>query len=309
MSFLYFKNGDSIPKIGLGTWLSKPNEVYQAVIDAVKIGYRHIDCAFIYKNEKEIGEALMYLFENKIVERNELFITSKLWNDSHHPSEVENAIRKTQNNLQLDYLDLYLIHWPLAFKTENPKSVDDLISLETIPLESTWESMIELKNKGLTKHIGVSNFSIPKLNLLMKLSVAPEVNQIELHPYFQQKKMVEFCQNNKIIVTAYSPLGSRHLINTDKSITENSVIQTIAEKHRCTTAQVLLSWGMARNTVVIPKSVTTSRIEENFLSQTIQLDEEDLKTIEQIDKNQRNAKGLFAVMPNGYYTYENIWDE
>ncbi len=309
MSFLYFKNGDSIPKIGLGTWLSKPNEVYQAVIDAVKIGYRHIDCAFIYKNEKEIGEALMYLFENKIVERNELFITSKLWNDSHHPSEVENAIRKTLNNLQLDYLDLYLIHWPLAFKTENPKSVDDLISLETIPLESTWESMIELKKKGLTKHIGVSNFSIPKLNLLMKLSVAPEVNQIELHPYFQQKKMVEFCQNNKIIVTAYSPLGSRHLINTDKSITENSVIQTIAEKHRCTTAQVLLSWGMARNTVVIPKSVTSSRIEENFLSQTIQLDEEDLKTIEQIDKNQRNAKGLFAVMPNGYYTYENIWDE
>lgn len=309
MKTLKFSNGDIIPQFGLGTWLSKPNEVYDAVIEAIKVGYRHIDCAYIYRNEKEIGEAFKFAFETGLVKREELFVTSKLWNSYHQPEVVEDAMRKSLEDLQLDYLDLYLMHWPLAFKSEQAQSAADLYSLEDMPLEKTFAAMVELKKKGLVRHVGVSNFSVHKLKKLIASGEKPEMNQIEIHPYFQQDELIQFCKVNEILVTAYSPLGSRHLMTNEESIAKNSVIVDIAKKHSCSPAQVILAWGMQRDVIVIPKSVNSERIKENFGAVSVNLDSEDMDKITSLNRNLRNAKGLYAVLPGGPYTYENIWDE
>ncbi len=312
MANLQFCNGDIFPAFGLGTWLSKPGEVGEAVLQALRTGYRHIDCAYIYGNEKEIGNALTFAFENGIVTREELFITSKLWNSFHHPESVEPAIRKTLADLQLDYLDLYLIHWPLVFKQghDQARSANDLLSTDEVPLADTWKAMEEIKRKGLTRHIGVSNFSIKKLDELSKQSeTKPEVNQVEIHPFFTQEKMLRYCRENDIIVTAYSPLGSRHLIKTNESITQQQIIIRLAEKYNCTPAQIILAWGMARGYAVIPKSVNADRIIENIGALSVQLTDSEVKLISSMNRNQRIAKGLYAVLPGGCYTYANLWDE
>ena len=278
MKNLLFQNGDILPAIGLGTYLSKKNEVYDAVLEAIRIGYRHIDCAYIYGNEKEIGLALQEAFKLGLVKREELFLTSKLWNSDHAPERVEVAILKSLRDLQLDYLDLYLIHWPVAFKAghEQAKDASDLLSPNEMPVSATWKGMEKVKNAGLAKHIGVSNFNTPKLQRLIDESeMKPEVNQIELHPYFQQNELVEFCQRNQILVTAYSPLGSRHLVHSNDGITSEKSIIEIADKHSYTPAQILLAWGMQRGTAVIPKSVNLGRIQENFeaLNTTLNVDD------------------------------------
>lgn len=312
MANLQFSNGDIFSAFGLGTWLSKPGEVGEAVLQALRTGYRHIDCAYIYGNEKEIGNALTFAFENGIVTREELFITSKLWNSFHHPESVEPAIRKTLADLQLDYLDLYLIHWPLVFRQghDQARSADDLLSTDEVPLADTWKAMEEIKRKGLTRHIGVSNFSIKKLDELSKQSeTKPEVNQVEIHPFFTQEKMLRYCRENDIIVTAYSPLGSRHLIKTNESITQQQIIIRLAEKYNCTPAQIMLAWGMARGYAVIPKSVNADRIIENIGALNVQLTDSEVKLISSMNRNQRIAKGLYAVLPGGCYTYSNLWDE
>jgi len=197
MKAIKFENGDVFPALGLGTWLSKKNEVYDAVLAAIKAGYRHIDCAYIYGNEKEIGAALHEAFKLGLVKRQDLFITSKLWNSDHAPERVELAIRKSLADLQLDYLDLYLIHWPVAFKTghDQVKSSDDLFTRAEMPLSTTWTAMEQLKKAGLARHIGVSNFDIPKLTRLMNDGeLKPEVNQVELHPYLQQADLLAFVR-------------------------------------------------------------------------------------------------------------------
>lgn len=311
MKQLLFQNGDIFPSLGLGTWLSGKNDVYDAVLEAVRLGYRHIDCAYIYQNEAEIGKALKFCMATGMVTREELFITSKLWNSDHAPERVEMAIRKSLASLQLDYLDLYLIHWPVAFKPgrEQARDAADLASLDEIPLESTWQAMENVQALGLTRHIGVSNFNTPKLKKLMaSAKVKPEVNQIELHPYFQQNDLVQFCQHNNILVTAFSPLGSRRLINDEDSIARNPTILRIAEKHSCLPTEVILAWGMMRGTAVIPKSVNPTRIRDNYESVYVNLDDQDMVDISKIDRNYRVAKGLYCVMPNGYYTYENLWE-
>ena len=309
MKTLVFSNGDAVPQFGFGTWLSKPNEVHKAVIEALKVGYRHIDCAYIYKNEKEIGTAFKFAFETGLVKREELFITSKLWNSFHQPGVVEEAMKKSLEDLQLEYLDLYLMHWPLAFKKEQAHSAEDLYSLHEVPLVNTYRAMVELKEKGLVKHVGVSNFSMKKLKMLIESGLKPEMNQIEIHPYFKQDELIQFCRDNDILVTAYSPLGSRHLMTNEESITKNSVILEIAQKHNCTPAQAVLAWGMNRGVCVIPKSVNAERIRENFGANGVQLDDDDMSHIATLNRNLRNAKGLYAVIPGGPYTYESLWDE
>ena len=211
MKTLTFKNNDKMPALGLGTWLSEPGEVYDAVKTAIKEGYRHIDCASIYGNEKEVGQALKECMSDGTVTRSEMWITSKLWSNMHAKEDVVPAIKQSLKDLQLDYLDLYLIHWAVALKKNSmyPQSANNLVSLNEIPLTETWEGMEVAKNEGLTKHIGVSNFGKNNLNkLIVNAKLKPEMNQVECHPYFQQEDLFAFCKQHEIHLTAYSPLGS-----------------------------------------------------------------------------------------------------
>ncbi len=212
MRTLKFENGDQMPILGLGTWLAEPTEVYDAVKAAVRIGYRHIDGAAIYGNEAEIGQALSECFEDGIVTRDEMWITSKLWNNSHATEDVQPSLEKTLADLALDHLDLYLIHWPVAFEkgVVFPRAPEDVISLDELPISETWEGLEACVDRGLCRHIGVCNFSSTKLKSLTATSrLKPEVNQIELHPYLQQPSMLDFCREAVIHLTSYSPLGSQ----------------------------------------------------------------------------------------------------
>jgi len=317
MQTLKFKNGDTLPMIGLGTWKSAPGEVGAAVKAAIAAGYRHIDCAAIYQNEAEIGQALRECFAAGWVKREELWITSKLWNDSHAQDQVRPAIERTLNALQLDYLDLYLIHWPVCIQPGLwlPRSGADFVSLTEIPLTETWSGMEALVTAGLSRHIGVSNFSIAKLELLRQAAIiAPEMNQIELHPHLQQPQMLDYCQAHGIHVTAYSPLGSGDRAEAFKApnepvLLENPTLVTIANRHHCSPAQVLIAWAIARHTAVIPKSVNPDRIAQNLAAQDLQLSATDLAELASLDQHYRYVDGSFWAMPGSPYTIASLWDE
>lgn len=312
-----YLNGDQMPILGLGTWKSNPGEVYAAMKEAIRIGYRHIDCAMIYGNEVEIGNAIRDAINEGQVTRKALWVTSKLWGNAHGRDNVADALKKTLQDLGLDYLDLYLIHWPIPLKPSAvfPSSAADFESPAEVPIQSTWEGMEAAVKSRLTRHIGVSNFSAKKIrDLLPHCKIKPEVNQVELHPLLQQPELVKYCASQGIHITAYSPLGSSDRPDFVKApdapvLLDNPVLRSIADGRSCTPAQVLLAWHVQRGISVIPKSVTPSRLRENFAAAEIELSPADLERIAGLDQNYRLIDGSFWVMEGGPWTVQTIWDE
>ncbi|MEA5260824.1 aldo/keto reductase [Arcicella aquatica] len=317
MKYLQFSNNDSIPMLGLGTWKSAKGEIYQTVRKAIEIGYRHFDCALIYGNEHEIGQAISDAINNKEVTRNELWITSKLWNNRHKKVDIQPTIEITLDSLKLEYLDLYLIHWPVALlnNVNYPKDGSEMVDLKHIPLVETWQGMIALKENNLTKHIGVSNFSIKKINeLINETGVCPEALQLELHPFLQQNKIVDFANANNIILTGFCPLGSsdrpiNRITAGEPKLFENKTIIDIAQEKGNTPAQIMLAWAINRGTSVIPKSVNPQRLKENIEAADIELTPLEMEKINKLDQHYRYIKGDFWCLEGSGYTLENLWDE
>lgn len=310
MKTIKFKNHDEMPILGLGTFRSQPNEVYDAVLTAIKEGYRHIDCAAIYGNESEVGDAIQEAIKQGIVKRENLWVTSKLWNNSHGQENVLPAIKKTLEDLKLDYLDLYLVHWPVALKhdIEMPSKGDDFIPLSELPISETWKGMESVLNEGLTRHIGVSNFNSKDLeNLWDKSNHKPEVNQVEIHPLLPQNELLEFSNQKGIHLTAYAPIGSGGNAEKSISILENQTILKLAEEKNCSPAQIALAWNMARNISVIPKSTNKKRIAQNFNATAVELSNEEIKEIDDINLSHRFIDGKFWEFEGGPYTAEGIW--
>ena len=276
--------------------LLRSGQVYLAIRWAIKVGYRMIDCADIYGNEKEIGQAIKGAISEGDVKREDLFIVSKLWNDSHDAKDVRAALEQSLKDLELDYLDLYLMHWPVAQKKgiQMPQKDDDMISLKDIPLETTWKEMEKAYNDGLVKAIGVSNFGIKNLERIMsKSEIIPAINQVECHPYLQQDDLVDFCHKNNIAVMAYSSLGSlksEHKPDAPELLSDKNIIE-LAQRLHIKPSQVILSWLMNRGIIVIPKSVHEEYLKENFAAQAIILDEADMQLMNSLNKDYRYIDG------------------
>ena len=315
MKTLKFENGDTMHAIGLGTWKATGNKLKKAVKDAIYAGYRHIDTATNYGNEEIIGEALSEIFAEGKIYREDLFITSKLWNDSHAEGQVIPALQKSLQKLKLDYLDLYLIHWPVAFRNgiDFPRKPDDYLTPEEAPIIETWKQMEEAKKNGMAKHIGVSNFSVKKLkDLISKATLKPEMNQVELHPLLQQDSLLEYCKSENILVTAYSPLGSGDRSKAMKAEDEPNmmdidVLKEIARDRSATVPQVLIAWHNYRGCAAIPKSTTKDHIISNFKSADVALTGVDMQKIAKLDRNYRDINGKFFEEPSR--GYNNLYDE
>jgi alcohol dehydrogenase (NADP+) len=304
MKTIELRDGTEMPALGLGTWKSETGEVYG------------VDCAAIYLNEEDVGRALSDAFAAGDARREDIWITSKLWNDSHAPRDVQPALETSLKKLQLEYLDLYLIHWPVALRrgTLLPRTPEEFIPLSELPLESTWEAMLQVSSAGLARQVGVSNFNPAKIERVRTATgQTPSVNQVELNPYLQQDDLVAACKEMGVAVTAYSPLGSPDSAammgrEDDVLLTENPTIVRIAEARGATPGQVLISWALHRGTSVIPKSVNPGRIVENLGAEDVALSPDDMRAIAALDRNARFVDGRFWFLGETY-SAETLWDE
>lgn len=254
-----------MPQLGFGVWQVEEKDAVPAVTKAIETGYRSIDTAAIYGNEKQVGEAI----RQSGVARDELFITTKVWNADQGYENTLKALETSLDKMGLDYVDLYLIHWPTP-------EYDEYVE--------TYKALEQLQKDGKVKAIGVCNFDIDHLQrLLDECEVKPAVNQVECHPYLAQNELKDFCRDNGILLEAWSPLMQ------GGEVLKDDVVQSIAEKHGKTSAQIIIRWHLQNDTVVIPKSITPSRIEENFDVFDFQLTADDMAAINQLDRGERKG--------------------
>lgn len=310
---LVLKSGDKMPSVGFGCWKIAKDQCADAVYNAIKSGYRCIDEACDYGNEKEAGEGISRAIKEGIATRKELWITSKLWNTYHRKEHVEAACRRTLSDLGVEYLDLYLVHFPIALKyvpmetryppewfhdptSANPRMEEDMVSIR-----ETWEAMENLVKLGLVNNIGFCNIGTTTLrDILSYAKVKPSVLQVEMHPYNTQEKLLRFCRSSGIAVTGFSNLGAGSYVELgmatqNDSCLNEAVVQEIAKAHGKTPAQVVLRWGVQRGTAIIPKSSKTERMVENIGLFDFNLSQEEMTKINSLNKNRRfNDPGHFT---------------
>jgi diketogulonate reductase-like aldo/keto reductase len=282
-------SGYEMPVVAYGTFRSEENEVGPAVLEAIKAGYRHFDLAHVYGNEKDIGIAFKKAFDEGLVKREDLFITGKIWNSDHEVEIVPKACDHSLSNLGLDYFDLYLIHFPVAWKhTGLDKPGWGASELGNTPLIDTWRAMEKLVDNGKCRSIGVSNYPLILVHdLVTQARVPVACNQIEAHAYYTRESLVNYCLSRDICVTAHTPLGGGSA-NNDLWKTpiplEDPVVKKVAEAHKKSPAQVLLRWLLQRGIVVLPKSVKPHRMKENSDLFGFTLSDDDMKEISALDK-------------------------
>jgi len=310
-----FGNGSTMPALGLGTWKADPGVVASVVREAIGIGYRHFDCAPIYGNETEIGTAIKAAIRAGEVRREELWVTSKLWNSDHARADVTPALERTLGDLGLEYLDLYLIHWPIAFRpgVVFPEHAGEYLGIEQAPISQTWAGMEQAVSSGLCRNIGVSNFSRSKIEkLLDTATIRPAVNQVESHPYLAQQDLLQWCNEQDIVLTAYSPLGSGDRAEAMKradepALLKDPVILSIAEQHGLSAGQVLIAWALNRGTSVIPKSSNPDRLRENFAAGEASLSAAAMREIDNLDRGYRFVDGTFFTGRGSPYSLDDLW--
>ncbi len=314
-------SGAKIPAIGLGTFGSdhvSGAQIAATVLDAARIGYRHFDCAAVYGNESLIGEALQSVLKT-VAPREELWVTSKLWNDKHAAKDVIPACNQSLRDLQLDYLDLYLVHWPFP-NFHAPGCRTDSRSPDARPyihaeFMETWGEMEKLLEQGLVRHIGTSNMTIPKLELLLEdARLRPHCNEMELHPHFQQPEFLTYLMGKKIQPIGFSPLGSpgrpeRDRTPLDTSPLEDPIVRAIADEHRVHPAAICLKWAVQRGEIVIPFSVNPRNYAANLRAVAEDpLTHEEMEKITTADRRCRLIKGqVFLWKPD--QLWEDLWDE
>ncbi|KAI6685969.1 hypothetical protein NL676_031882 [Syzygium grande] len=307
------RSGKAIPLLGFGTAeypLSSSDSVKENILYAIQLGYRHFDSASIYLSEQPLGEAVADALELGLTNsREELFITTKLWRSDAHGDRVVPALERSLKNLGLEYVDLYLVHFPVSAKPgecEIPAK-EDLLPFD---YEGVWKAMEECQKLGLAKCIGVSNFSCKKLEKLLSIAeIPPAVNQVEMNPVWQQQKLREFCKEKGIHITAYSPLGAKGTLWGTNRVMESEVLQEIAKAKGKTLAQVCLRWAYEQGVSVLVKSFNIERMKENLDIFDWSLSPEELNKISQIPQK-KGLVGLDVVSPDGpFKSPEELWDE
>ncbi|KAG6429626.1 hypothetical protein SASPL_107678 [Salvia splendens] len=303
-----------IPALGFGTAADPPVDsltTKTAVLQGIELGYRHFDTAALYNSEQPLGEAIAEAVDRRLIgSRRDLFITSKLWCTDAHPQHVVSALNTTLKNLNTDYIDLYLIHWPVsakAGKVEYPIKAEDFAPME---FGAVWAAMEECQRIGLTRAIGVSNFSSKKLlEILATAKIPPAVNQVEVNPCWQQKKLIQFCKEKGILVVAYSPLGAFRTFYGTNRVMESEVLKQIAEAKGKTVAQVALSWAYEQGIGVVAKSFKRERMKENTGIFDWSLSSEEADLISQIPQERACLGVDYTSIYGPYKTIQQLWDE
>jgi len=317
--------GAALPAVGFGFWKVERSDAAKVAQKAINVGYRHLDCACDYGNEVEVGHGIAQAIDTGLCRRDDLWITSKLWNTFHSAEHVRMACEKSLEDLGLKQLDLYLIHFPIAQKYVpfdmryppgwffDPAAPEVRMEETRVPISETWAAMEKLVDDGLVKHIGICNFGTSLLrDLLSYARIRPAVLQVESHPFLVQEKLLRYCQQEKIAFTAFSPLGaasyySLGMAAPHESLLDHSVVQCIAlEKHR-SAAQVLLRWGVQRGTSVIPKTSRVARMKENLQLFDFELSPDEMQSISGLDRHRRfNDPGVFCE--TAFHTFCPIYE-